>query len=100
MSIRGSNEYTIQANAAGCGSGDQIKAICALLPVELISFTGINNREGNTVKWETAWEVNNAGFEIQKSRDSKSFDVMASVPGNGGPKENGQLLTGTPRRMR
>ncbi len=90
VSRRISGEYLIQGNAEGCGSGDQIKTICATLPVKLTSFTGTNKREGNIMKWETAWEVNNAGFEVQKSRDSKSFDVLAFAPGNGRPKENGQ----------
>ncbi len=81
--ISNRNNYLIQENAEGCGDVSQISTICASLPVELVSFTGINNREGNIVKWETSQEINNSGFEVQKSRDGKSFNVMAFIPGNG-----------------
>jgi hypothetical protein len=43
------------------------------LPVELTSFTA--NAVNNTVKlnWKTATELNNIGFEVQRSRELNSF---------------------------
>ncbi|MCZ7603181.1 MAG: T9SS type A sorting domain-containing protein [Melioribacteraceae bacterium] len=58
------------------------------LPVELISFTG--EVQANTVllKWETATEVNNYGFDVQKSEaSSQNSEVkwinIGFVQGNG-----------------
>jgi hypothetical protein len=36
------------------------------LPVELLSFSGINTEGGNLLTWETANEVNNKGFDIER----------------------------------
>ncbi|MBC7920387.1 MAG: T9SS type A sorting domain-containing protein [Ferruginibacter sp.] len=43
------------------------------LPVTLLSFGG--RRQGNAVvlNWETASELNNAGFEVERSADLKQF---------------------------
>jgi hypothetical protein len=59
-----------------------------LLPVELTSFT-VNSLEGTKAKlqWETASEVNNYGFEIERSQtsDIKSqyWQKIGFVQGNG-----------------
>ena len=38
----------------------------AVLPVELLSFTGKPTEGGNLLTWQTANEVNNKGFEIER----------------------------------
>jgi uncharacterized delta-60 repeat protein len=42
------------------------------LPVELTSFTAVTKKQGVELVWKTATEVNNYGFEIEKSRIQKS----------------------------
>ena len=43
------------------------------LPVELTSFT-VNTVDGKVlIAWETATEINNAGFSIERSADNKKF---------------------------
>ena len=37
------------------------------LPVELVSFEGYNTEEGVELNWETSTEVNNYGFEVQRT---------------------------------
>lgn len=53
------------------------------LPVELVYFNG--NVEGNTIQlfWGTATEINNFGFNIQRSVDSLNWDVIGFVFGHG-----------------
>lgn len=57
------------------------------LPVELISFTG--EVQANTVllKWETATEVNNYGFQVLRTMDKgqseNQWDDIGFVQGNG-----------------
>ena len=50
-----------------------------VLPIELVSFTGKNTEGGNKLTWTTANEKNNAGFEIQRSLDGKTFENIGFV---------------------
>ncbi|MBL7816220.1 MAG: T9SS type A sorting domain-containing protein [Saprospiraceae bacterium] len=54
----------------------------AALPVELLSFSGKNTEGGNLLTWETASEVNNKGFEVEKSSDGLRFEKVGFVAGN------------------
>ena len=43
------------------------------LPVELICFSGKEQDSGCILSWSTATELNNDGFEIQKSQNGKDY---------------------------
>ena len=49
------------------------------LPVELISFTAHSNGSAVTLNWQTATEVNNYGFEVQKSEISNQNSIWEKV---------------------
>ena len=53
------------------------------LPVELTAFTA--QQDGDTVglRWQTASETNNAGFEVQRRVDGGPFATMGFVEGAG-----------------
>ena len=51
------------------------------LPVNLISFSGKASSEGNVLLWSTVEEVNNEGFEIERSANGVAFDKIGFVPG-------------------
>jgi hypothetical protein len=53
------------------------------LPVELTSFTGNWNGTNVTLKWETATELNNYGFEIEKKTELTGWYEIGFVNGNG-----------------
>lgn len=53
------------------------------IPVELASFNAKVDENGILLKWETATEQNNSGFEIEKSSDNKSFIKIGHMNGNG-----------------
>ena len=55
----------------------------AALPVELISFEAKRNNNEVEVLWATAAEINNEKFEIQRSYDGKSFDLVHVEYGQG-----------------
>jgi len=69
----GCGNLMLQAGAAGLPGGATGAAV--ILPIELLYFTG-ELIEDNVVllKWETATEVNRNQFDIQRSRDGKSFE--------------------------
>jgi hypothetical protein len=53
-----------------------------VLPITISNFTaGINNSQV-TLKWKTASENNNKGFEIQRSQDGLNWAVLGFVSGN------------------
>ena len=58
------------------------------LPVEFISFTAA--KEGAAMamlNFSTAWEVNNAGFEVERSTNGISWNMIGFVPGHGNTSE-------------
>ncbi len=54
-----------------------------LIPVELVSFAA--NVSGNEVSlsWITASELNNAGFDIERSSDQAEWEKIGFIEGNG-----------------
>lgn len=53
------------------------------VPVELTSFSASGSKDGVRLNWETATETNNHRFEIERSKDNKSFSVIGFVNGKG-----------------
>ena len=61
-----------------------------LLPVELVAFTGTVNHSVVALSWRTATEVNNYGFDIERSSPISAWQKIGFVPGQGSsntPKE-------------
>ncbi|MFZ1282204.1 MAG: T9SS type A sorting domain-containing protein [Ignavibacteriaceae bacterium] len=61
-----------------------------VLPVELTSFTGSFIGNNVQLKWATATELNNSGFEIQRSVNGSAFATVGFVQGNGTTTEQKQ----------
>ncbi|MEM9884770.1 MAG: hypothetical protein AAF849_02690 [Bacteroidota bacterium] len=74
--------FTIQTN---CTTPEPSIPECAiLLPVELLSFEAqVVNKDAVELKWQTASETNNRGFEIQRSLEAKIWETVDFVEGNG-----------------
>jgi hypothetical protein len=54
------------------------------IPVELTSFTGNVNNLGQVIlNWETATEINNQGFEIERRTETSEYRTVGFVEGNG-----------------
>jgi hypothetical protein len=54
-----------------------------VLPVELLTFTGRAENDFNILTWATALEINNLGFDIERSDDGKSFSKIGFVKAKG-----------------
>jgi hypothetical protein len=54
-----------------------------MLPVELTTFRGFLNNDRIDLSWEVTSELNNAGFEVQRSYDGNSFETIGFVNGRG-----------------
>lgn len=77
--------YTINlTDQTGClRSVIVCQAICAVLPVELLRFTGEALEQGNRLVWTTANEVNNDHFTLYRSTDGEHFEKLTQVAGAG-----------------
>jgi Secretion system C-terminal sorting domain len=64
-------------------TGDVTLTYVQVLPVELLSFKAVNKGVSNLLTWETASEVTNKGFEVQRKNEQGDWSVMGFVKGNG-----------------
>ena len=55
----------------------------SLLPVELINFTGQTNDEDVYLHWQTASEINNEYFIIEKSNNGEIFNEITKIESQG-----------------
>jgi hypothetical protein len=58
------------------------------LPVKLLSFNATLANEKVNCAWETALEINNDYFTIEKSKDGNSFEAVGNVKGQGNSNRN------------
>ena len=54
-----------------------------VVPVELVSFTILSNEENIILNWRTATELNNSGFDVERSQDGKEFIKLGFIQGHG-----------------
>lgn len=66
-----------------CTMVGYMESVCGPVPVELISFVGHSNQEFIVLEWETASELENAGFEIERSMDASTWQLLDFVKGFG-----------------
>lgn len=79
--------------AAGLNSFSQfaLTSSDAPLPVELASFTSMAIRNEVILDWSTTLEINNSGFDIERSQvnssNTNNFQKVGSIQGNGTTNE-------------
>ena len=59
----------------------------APLPVELVSFAGSCEDGVVNLSWQTASEHNSSHFDLEKSRDGESWQVIETIPSAGNSNE-------------
>lgn len=70
-------------NSSICGRSIMTSSNCGTLPVELLYFDGNLINGQVLLTWETASEINNAGFEVQRSQDAQKWETLNFVKGYG-----------------
>ncbi len=55
--------------------------------MELVSFSAASMNSSIHLEWKTATEINNAGFEIERSVDQKFYEKITFIEGNGNSSE-------------
>ncbi len=76
---------------SGGGAGVGVGAAFAgtpVLPVELLDFTGrLVNDNYVQLDWQTATEINNQGFDVERSQDGLNWERIGYVEGHGNSVE-------------
>jgi hypothetical protein len=81
-------------NASNCSSNDTSNIIInCTLPVNYLSFTGVKEAGNNILKWTTRNELNNSGFEVERSIDASKFISLGFVSSKGDAGNSSSLLT-------
>ena len=96
ITFDGSATYTVCGQRVNPGGGSvntylpiRIGVITSTLPIELFSFEakGINN-EKVELKWQTASEINNDYFTIERSKNGLDWEEINRVDGGGNSSSN------------
>ncbi|KAI9459571.1 hypothetical protein F5148DRAFT_1150819 [Russula earlei] len=65
----------------------------SVLPVTLVNFWGQKQSGSNVLYWTTANEINNKGFELQRSIDGQSFTTLGFIASKAVNGNSASLLT-------
>jgi len=79
--------YYHKMSRLSVGTLATLAEITDIVPVELISFTASANNSHVELSWSTATELNNHGFEIERSLNGNDFVSVGFVEGNGTTSE-------------
>lgn len=74
--------FVTNAGSSGSNSnyiGVDAFSYASVLPVTLFNFTGLIKDNKAVLTWSTANEINNKGFEVEVSRDNKTFSSIGFV---------------------
>jgi len=74
-------DFSYATSASGSGSCSCSSGV--LLPIDLVQFKAIQNKEGIKIEWATASESNNKYFTVERSMDGNYFIPIATIKGAG-----------------
>lgn len=78
------DEGTVWTPTCGtCLTANSDLCLSTVLPIELIDFSGRSDKVNVQLDWQTASEVNNAYFTIERSTDGEHFESIGTVSGMG-----------------
>lgn len=64
-------------------NGTIIKYLSDITPVELVSFTADVQNNRVVLNWQTATELNNSGYQIERKANNDNWIILGFVPGYG-----------------
>ena len=90
-------QYYLKMSQTSIGSIATLANVTGTIPVEFISFTCTAVQHRVKLEWSTASELNNLGFEIERSNDGNNYSMVGFVEGHGTSSEtNYYSYTDTP----
>lgn len=76
---RHNKDIAFSYSIGSCSSG---------LPINLLSITGYNEKNVNTINWITGSEINNSHFDIERSEDGIEFSKIGETKSKGNSSVN------------
>jgi hypothetical protein len=86
VQLNQSYTYRVRSLVIGADShyGNEATAyVPEFVPVELVSFTASIKDDNVNLRWITASEINNSGFEIERSKNKSDWILRGFIEGNG-----------------
>ncbi len=77
------DEIQVTPNSINAMYDNGILTIFGALPIQLISLTAQKQGDAVLLNWQTTTEVNNRGFDIQRSANGQTWETLHVEPGNG-----------------
>jgi len=81
------SDPNVGGNDDGLSIDDFNFTVAGVLPVLFKSFTSTRANNSNLLKWTTATETNNSGFEVQRSVNNGKYEVIGFVKGAGNSRQ-------------
>lgn len=75
----GTNPYTVSASGILSGTTLTVISDAAILPVTWVNVAAKLVEKKVTISWETANELNNSGFNVERSFDGRTFTSIGFV---------------------
>ena len=80
--------YYLKMSQLSIGTIATLAEMSDIVPVEMLAFTASVNNSDVQLLWSTATELNNRGFEIERSNnDQNNFAIIGFVQGKGNSTE-------------
>lgn len=88
---QGNNTFNLTSvtDATGCNNTGSLQTLnvtsfdCSTLPITLLNLSASPNGKKVTLHWSTSSEINNRGFDIQRSTDGSNWTTIGFVAGVG-----------------
>lgn len=85
--IPGTNDVFIRGTTVMYGTEIYKSSPTRILTVEFLEFTALAQKNSVDLEWLTASEIDNKGFEVERSKDAKEWETLTFVKGNGTSNE-------------
>lgn len=86
--------WEISFDAVGF-SGFFVQTNTSILPVTLISFTAVAQKNDGLIEWKSSSEINHAYYEVQYSEDGRSFKTVGQRNAISGTSEKNYTMVHT-----
>ncbi|NNF33598.1 MAG: T9SS type A sorting domain-containing protein [Saprospiraceae bacterium] len=77
------NGASISNNTTGCNTRSEIESTCSIVPIEWLEFKALRKENYVEVMWSTSMELNNEGFEVERSVNRRNWDKIGFIQGLG-----------------
>ena len=83
VNLDGNYNLVLDYYEGGADNRVSFEIVSVTLPVDLTLFQAVKEEDAAVLYWETASELNNDYFDIERSKDGRTFEPVGRVNGHG-----------------